>query len=123
MKNSTEKRFTEILDALKSRSHETSPHYCDRSQNSYYYDHRDSYSPYRSSQPSDRYYYSPHDSYSYSPSRSSSPSDQYPSNRSYSPGCYDNHSSSYDQRSYPPNRYDVRGHSPDRYEGHTFDRG
>ena len=30
MKDSTEKRFTEILDALKSRSCEPSPHYFDR---------------------------------------------------------------------------------------------
>ena len=30
MKDSTEKHFTEILDALKSRSHEPSPHYSDR---------------------------------------------------------------------------------------------
>ena len=31
MKDSTEKHFTEILDALKSRSREPSPHYFDRS--------------------------------------------------------------------------------------------
>ena len=30
MKDSTEKRFTEILDDLKSRSREPSPHYFDR---------------------------------------------------------------------------------------------
>ena len=31
MKDSTEKHFTEMLDALKSRSSEPSPHYFDRS--------------------------------------------------------------------------------------------